>query len=246
MVEKYIKQYIAKSYEVDSHGFLRVVTLMNWLQDMAVENAEKLGFGFEVCRQQNLAWVGSNYLIKIEHFPRLDEPVTIETWPAKAKLWGAIRDFIIKDAENNVIIRACSQWVLIDIEHRRPVMLKKHFPQYEFLPERAIDIEFSKPEAISSFSAKYEHAVRFDDIDINNHVNNAVYPLWASESVEKSFRLTHAPQEIEISFLKEALYGECVEVLTNLNGDESKHLIKDKVSGQDLANCRIKWRKITS
>jgi len=246
MINKYIKQYVAKSYEVDSHGFLRILTLMNWLQDIAVENAEKLGFGFEVCRQQNLAWVGSNYLLKIARFPQLDEQISIETWPAEAKLWGAIRDFVMKDAQNNIIIRASSQWVLIDIERRRPVMLKKHFPQYEFLPERVLNAEFSKPEELTAATAKYEYAVRFDDIDINNHVNNVVYPLWASESVDSAFRLNHTPQEMEISFIKEALYGECVEVLTSMNGAESKHIIKDKTSSQELAYCHIKWRKITS
>jgi hypothetical protein len=31
-----------------------------------------------------------------------------------------------------------------------------------------------------------------------------------------------------------------------MQNDESVHVIKDKNSGQELADCRIKWRKITS
>ena len=87
---------------------------------------------------------------------------------------------------------------------------------------------------------------KIDDIDVNNHVNNAVYPVWASESLNRDFRLTHLPQEIEICFKKEALYGEKVEVRTKINESESFHLILDKNSGAELAECRFKWRELTS
>lgn len=244
-ISKYKKEYIAKSYEVDCHGFLRVLTLMNWLQDIAVENAQYLGFGFDVCREHNLAWVGSNYVIKVKRLPKIGEHVTIETWPAAGKLWGAVRDFVIRDELGEEIVCASSQWVLINYELRRPVLLKKYFPQYNFLPERVIDTDFPKIEATESDRAK-EFMVRFDDIDVNEHVNNAVYPLWASESVDSAYRMTHTVESIEICFKKEAFYGESIEVYCNLQGDESVHLIKDKNSQQELADCRIKWKKITS
>lgn len=244
--EKYTKQYIVKSYEADCNGCLRIVTLMNWLQDIAVENAEILGFGFDICHSRNLAWVGSNYFLQITRLPTLDEHITIETWPAEAKLWGAIRDFLIKDAAGNVIIRAASQWVLIDYDKRRPVPLQKYFPEYTCRAERAIEIDFAKMNAPTEISAVYEHNVRFDDIDINRHVNNAVYVLWASESVDKEFRLTHTPQEIEICFKKEALYGESVLIATYQQQNNSYHTINDKNSGEKLAECRITWQEITS
>ena len=244
-ISKYKKEYVVKSYEADCHGFLRLLTLLNWLQDIAVENAQYLGFGFDVCREHNLAWVGSNYVVKINRLPKIDEHISIETWPAEGRLWGAVRDFIIKDEQGNDIIRASSQWVLINYELRRPVLLKKYFPEYHFLPERTIDTDFPKIEATEGESVK-EFKVRFDDIDVNNHVNNAVYPLWASESVDSSYRLSHTVEGVEVCFKKEALYGESVAVYCDMQGDESVHVIKDKNSGQELAECRLKWRKITS
>ena len=244
-ISKYIKEYVVKSYEADCHGFLRILTLLNWLQDIAVENAQYLGFGFEACREQNLAWVGSNYVIKINRLPKIDEHVIIETWPAEGKLWGAVRDFIIKDEKRNDIIRVSSQWVLINYEVRRPVLLKKYFPEYKFLPERTIDTDFPKIEATEGKTVT-EFKVRFDDIDVNNHVNNAVYLLWASESVDSAYRMSHTVAAVEVCFKKEALYGESVAVYCDMQDNESTHIIKDKNSGQELAECRLKWRKITS
>ena len=62
-VSKYVKEYTVRSHETDCHGFLRVLSLMNVLQDIAVEHAESFGLGLRDCLKQNLAWVGSNYLV---------------------------------------------------------------------------------------------------------------------------------------------------------------------------------------
>lgn len=245
-VRKYKKEYVVKSYEADCHGFLRILTLMNILQDIACENADVLGFGFKECHKHNTTWVGSNYLVKINRLPRIDEHFVIETWPAVGKLWGAIRDFCIKDISGNIIAAASSQWVLIDCERRRPVALSKYFPEYKFLDERVMEDDFHKLPEIENPDFVTEFAVRFDDIDVNNHVNNAVYPLWASESLNSDFRLTHLPQELEICFKKEALYGEKVAVRTKMSESESLHVICDKNSGAELAECRFKWRELTS
>lgn len=244
-VSKYCKEYVVKSYEADCHGFLRLLSLMNILQDIACENADALGFGFDACAARGLAWVGSNYLVKIKHLPRIDEHFIIETWPSGTKLWGGVRDFNIKSAEGEVIVSAISQWVLIDVEKRRPVILSKHFPAYSVLPERALDADFSKLSEVTNPDCIKEFSVRFDDIDVNNHVNNAVYPLWASESTDSAYRLNHLPAELEICYKKEALYGEKVEVRTKQNESESLHTIYDKESGAALADCRIVWREIT-
>lgn len=246
-IAKYRKDYIVKSYEVDCNGFMRIVSLMNLLQEMASENAEILGFGYESCHAKNLAWVGSNYLLLIDRLPVMEEHISVETWPAEGKLWGAIRNFTVKDSRDNIIMRVKSQWVLIDIERRRPVALSKHFPEYNFLNEQVMDKDFSKITDITAPDSVKEFLVRYDDIDLNNHVNNSVYPLWASEAVDYDFRKSHIPQELEICFKKEALLGETVQIMS-IFGDDSEtiHTIRDKKSAEELAQCRIKWRKITS
>ena len=244
-VKKYLKDYVVKSYEADCHGFLRLLTLMNYLQDIACENADALGLGFEACAEQNLAWVGSNYLIEIKRLPRIDEHFSIETWPSGTKLWGGVRDFNIKSADGEIIASAISQWVLIDVERRRPVILSKYFPEYKVLEERALNADFTKFEEFENPDTVTEIAVRFDDIDVNNHVNNAVYPLWASECVGSAFRLSHVPAALEICYKKEALYGEKIIVKTKQNESETLHAICDKESGAVLADCQIKWREIT-
>lgn len=245
-ISKYVKQYTVKSHEADCHGFLRVLSLLNILQDVATENADIIGVGLDICRKHNLSWVGANYLLKIERFPHEHEKFSIATWPAETKLCSVIRDFEVLDEGGNAIIKATSQWVLIDIERRRPVVIKKYFTDYETINERAVTADFMKTYDFPAAEAQYEYRVRFDDIDINKHVNNAVYALWATESVEPAYRFEHLPQEIEICYKKEALYGTTVVVQTQMLSDESLHCVRNKNSDSVLALCRIKWQKISN
>lgn len=243
-VSKYVKEYKVRSHEADCHGFLRVLSLMNVLQDIAVEHAESFGLGLKDCLKQNLAWVGSNYLVQIRHMPQENEVFKIETWPAEAKLWGAVRDFMVTNESGEEIIKASSQWVLINVEKRRPVPVKKYFPNYEVVPERILETDFPKIPKVIEPTNRVEFKVRFDDLDVNQHVNNAVYPLWASESLDDEYRLSHFVKEIEVCYKNEALYGETVVVQSSLQDDVSLHSICDKKSGDELAQCRIRWQKI--
>ncbi|MDO4162573.1 MAG: thioesterase [Pseudomonadota bacterium] len=240
------KEYVVKSYEADCHGFLRLPTLLNLLQDAATDSARELGFGYEKCMELGLTWFGSDYFLEIERLPELHEHFFIETWPAETKLWGAIRDFVVCDAQKNVIMRVSSQWVLIDLARKRPVVLSKYFPEHLVLAERCLPVSFTKIKEPDNFEREDEIKVRFDDIDLNNHVNNAVYPLWASECVEADFRMKHSPKEIEINFKKGAVYGDKVVILSTQSGPETYHSIRESDKTTELARCRIVWRDITS
>ena len=243
-VKKFKKEYVVKSYEADAHGFLRLLALMNILQDAADGSAMELGFGFEDCAKHGVSWVGSNYLLEIKRLPKMHEKFIIETWPAEAKLWGAIRDSVVYDENGNILLKSSSQWVLVDIVRKRPVPLAKHFSDYKALEERALNVEFSRPSAFENPQTEQTFKVRFDDIDINKHVNNAVYPLWASESVNSQWREKNVPAKIELWFKKEALYGQTVKVLTKSEGMMTIHSITDETKENELARCNIVWRKL--
>ena len=215
---------------------------MNIFQDVADSHASQLGIGMEHCLKHGLAWVGSNYHIKIDRMPAWHEKITVTSWPAAETKLGAVRDFEVRDEKQNIIISASSQWVLIDFARKRPVALRENMPDYQVINERALNTDFPKigiperPDVVRHFE------VRYDDIDVNRHVNNAVYPLWATESTENDFRLTHQPQEIEIAFKKETLYGEIIEVVSQIDDNISIHGLTAKDDDREVARLRIVWK----
>lgn len=245
-VGKLSKTYSIRTYECDKHQNLRLLTLMNILQDAADSHADALGVGYEYCHAHGLAWVASNYHVKIFRNPKIHEEVVVNTWPSEEKKLGAIRDYEIKDSSGNLLVQASTQWVLISFENKKPQFLRAHLPEYQVIPEKADNFEFTRLPLPEQFNYQKEICVRFDDIDVNNHVNNAVYPLWMSEAVPQEFRNTHIVTEFEISFKKEALLGETVLVSSYIEGLKSFHHITSLSDGRELAKASFIWAKYKS
>lgn len=243
-VQKYQKEYLIRSYECDKHENLRLLTLMNILQDAADSHADQLGVGFEYCVEHGLAWVAANYHVKINRAPKIHEHVTIQTWPSEEKKLGAIRDYQMYDHQNNLLVQASTQWVLINFATKRPQLLRANLPEYQIISEKADDFEFTKLPLPDQFNYSAEFMVRFDDIDVNNHVNNAVYPLWMSEAVPSEFRNNHIISELEIAFKKEVLVGEKIKVETYLEGLNSFHHIISAEDGHEIAKGAFTWEEV--
>lgn len=244
LLEKASKEYTIRTYECDKHGNLRLITLMNIFQDIADAHASNMGLGLDFCRERGLSWIGANYHLIIEKFPKMHQKVFITSWPAVEKKLGAYRDYLVVDENGKTMIRASSQWILINFEKKRPVGLRENLPQYQVIPERAINTDFPKIEELSKVDLKTDFKIRFDDIDINNHVNNAIYPLWATEGVGIEFRDQHQPKEIEIAFKKEALFGENIMVETQFEELTTHQTIKSLNDGRELARLKILWQNI--
>ena len=241
-MEKFQKEFQIRSYECDMDGFLRIVTLMNILQHAADLSATTLGFGFDFCLNNKLAWVGTNYHIQIKRMPKIHEKIKIQTWPSGENKFMALRDFVIFDENDIEIVKATSQWVLVDVAKKRPVSLTQYLPQYMYIDERVLNSEFAKLPECSEVNAQIEFEARFDDIDLNRHVNNAIYPLWAAETLEPDFLCAHIPAEIEISYKKECLCQEHVVVQTALENLISTHNISSQSEDKELARVRITWQ----
>lgn len=236
------REYAIKSYECDCNGKLRIITLMNIFQDVADSHASKIGVGIEHCLANGLAWVGSNYHIKISRMPEWHEKIVVKTWPSGKSKLIATRDFRVEDANGNTIIVASSQWVLIDFAKKRPVALENNLPEYPLIEERSLDTDFPKYDAPKRDDFIQSVKVRYDDIDVNKHVNNSIYPLWATECVGNDFRAEHQPIELEISFKKECCYGDSVKIRTQVEEKTTLHSITVPADNREVARLRILWK----
>lgn len=242
-MQKFEKEYKIRSYECDQKDDLRLVTLMNILQDMADTHAEMLGLGMEFCLKNGYAWFGANYHIKINRLPRVHEIIKVRTWPSEKKKIGAVRDFEIFDQDNHLLVAASSLWILIDFIKKRPLAIDKAVSGYEPLTERALITDFTKLPPLERTDKICCFDVRYDDIDFNRHVNNAVYLLWAAECSGFEFCLHHMPAEIEIAYKKEGKPDDTINVALQVDENLSRYDIRAQ-DDRELAQLRIKWNNL--
>ncbi|MDR2412912.1 MAG: hypothetical protein LBD50_01740 [Rickettsiales bacterium] len=240
MTEKLVEKRILKTYQTDRYGNIRPLMLMNELQAIADNHAEVLGCGRSYCMDHGLAWVVTHYLIDIKELPREAEELTFITWPAAHDMLKAVRDFEVRGADGRLMVRATSQWILIDIEKRRPLKLSDNLPYWDIIPERALNRAFDK---FQDFEPQKSWTVkcRYDDVDVNQHINNAVYAVWATESVGFEFRNTHKLRGIELNFKKEINPNtKEVAVDTAILEDVSQHKIR--IGDVEHANIVCHWK----
>ncbi|MCL1902507.1 MAG: thioesterase [Alphaproteobacteria bacterium] len=239
-MQKHIETKSLKTYQMDRHGLLRPIMLMNELQAVADTHAEKLGRGRTYCAENSIAWVVTHYLIEIINMPRENQEIEMSTWPSARDSLRAVRDFRIRDAATGAeLVRATSQWVMIDLNARKPMRLDEIMAGWDALPERALDRTFEKFPDFEADTFTSVHP-RFDDVDVNQHINNAVYAVWATEALGFEFRDTHKLRKIDINFKKEIKPASTDLVIeSRLDDMISRHMIKSADS--EHANIVCEW-----
>ena len=242
-IRKQVHTFTVKSFECDRNDTLRLLTLLNLLQDIADDSANEIGIGYDYLRTIGKAWVLIAMNVQIDRMPHLQEEITIKSWPSDTSALYTEREFEVWSASGERIIRACSQWIVIDFKTRRPMHLKECLLEYEPIREKVIlEDRFPKLPAPERDDYTERFLVRYDDIDRNDHVNNAIYSLWASESLVPKYRIEHEPAGMIINFRKEGLFGEKILVHTQMDGDTSLHSIEAVDDSRELARVRFTWR----
>ena len=242
MTNKLVETRILQAYQCDKFGYIRPLILMNELQSIADRHAEILGCGRTYCMENNIGWVVMYYLVDIIELPVEGEELTFITWPSCQDALRATRDFEIRGSDNRLMVRATSQWILIDMAHRRPLPLANHLSPDVVTPIRAYSCAFEK---FQDFETNKTHIMkcRFDDIDVNQHINNAVYAVWATESVGYIYRTQHKLRKIDIQFKKEVSPDTPeIQIDVAIDGLITRHKIKSGDTEHAVVICH--WEEI--
>ena len=238
--------FTVRTYEAGPDAHATIQTIVRYLLEAASNHAEALNLAKTYLDPKGLAWVLYGLHIQIERYPAWREAVRVETWPSKKEMLHALRDFLIFDAEENIIGRAVSSWMMIDTKTRRAVRLPDFMQSFENTAHsRAIETAPGKLPAPAQKSLSATFAVRYSDLDMNRHVNAAVYLTWAMEVVPAELRESHFLEKVQLNFRSEATYGQKVFVEAEVKQKEScytlLHRISENSGGRELCRVVSRW-----
>lgn len=243
------KEFPIRYHELDKHGLLRPVTLLNLIQDAGGMHAARLGVSVRDLRRHGLTWVLSRVHLSVDRYLHGDDVIHVRTWPATREGLFSCREFEMRDGNGDLFSRATSSWAVLDFASRRPVRLQDCLPEYPLTPCRALDDDFTSlphlPDTTDDTFRELPFLVRRSDQDSNHHVNNTVYTDWALEAVPDDVAAGHL-QSLEVSFRAEALYGQRIlsQSVTSRSGNESEclHRIVNSSDRRELARLRTRWK----
>lgn len=227
------------SYECSADHFLKPECFMLLCQEMAELHAEQNGLGYEWSISNHMVWVEVQGTFEFERRPQWKEKVFLRTNTGKASALQARRFVEMTDEAGKVIARADLLWVLIDIDSRRPIPLKRAgLEMADDCP--AITAPFPKAEAADAApAATAAFAAQRRDVDFNGHINNSAYLTWTLDTMPAEMTEGKNPARINIQFKHETFCGQSVTVEHRAEGAITRH----RVMGDDTlrAEIGIEW-----
>lgn len=207
---KYSKKYQILVNDVDFTKKLKLSAAFNYFQEIAGLHSSNLGIGFNTIeKEKGVAWVLIRMRVDMIRYPVWNEEVILETWPQLPKKYRFERDFYIKDLEDNIIAKAVSTWVIVDVqtkELRKAETIAIDYP--EIITERAIDCTLGKINPYGQRKIAYERVIGCSDIDMNGHLNNSKYVDFIMDCFTMDSLKEYHAKSIQVQYISEALVGD--------------------------------------
>lgn len=237
---KYSEHYQVPFYESDAFQNMKVSAMLAQALQLSGIQSTLLGRSdVWLAEQFNYFWAVIEHEVEVTRLPNFNEEIIIETEATSYNKFFCYRDFWFKDLSGNTLVKSKSTWVLMDRETRKVERVKDEIVEpYE--SEKTSKIlrphQFVKKSKMEN-PIEVTYPVRFSDLDMNGHVNNAKYYDWAADMVGLEFLKTHQPEKIFIKYNHEVLYGEMMTSAMSHNGRTTYHSIND-----DSAQIEITWK----
>ena len=241
------KEYEVQYYEIDFRKKLLVTSLMNYFGDVATKQSEDIGGGIDYLKQEGIAWVLYKWDIHINKYPHYGEKISVETRPYSFRKFYGYRIFKVLDDKGNVIASANSIWLLIDKEKRKVIRITEDMYKMYGVAENEIKpLIIKKIKLPEQFDIEKSFDVRYSDIDTNRHVNNVKYVDWIVETIPLDIVLNFTIKNLNITYEKEALYGEKIKIYTDLQKKDNSYISLHKIVDQEekeLSVIEAVWEK---
>ena len=213
--------------EVNSRKRLTLPSLLDYLQDCCIFQSEELGIGVDYMAERHIAWILSSWQIEILASPGLGERIRVNTWPYDFKGFYGYRNFTVEDDRGEILARANSVWVFMDIEKMRPVrifgeVIERYQDGFgEALAGPWADRKIAVPR---QWERKSPIRVAGFQIDTNHHMNNGKYIQAAEEFLPEGFEV----RGLRAEYKKAAVLGDVLYPLVTVEADSVTVVLADE------------------
>ena len=232
-------EYRLRWMDFDKYDRLQPFALFDIFQDVATMQAEEMGIGRDAMLAEGVFWVIIRQKYEVVREPGHYQAVRVKTWPHTPSRFSFLRDFFVCDEEGELLIKATSEWVLLDAATRKFASVADHYDASasEFVADRAFE---RKPRRVLSFDEGNRPVVellpRYSDIDLNGHVNNASYLHYVIDALNPGAE--GSIKSLQLDYRYEVLPDEPIAMHTLVEG-ESVRLKGVRSDGQVAFLCGI-------
>lgn len=226
---------------LDFSGHWRMADMFSELADLATEHAQSLNV-WNPSMAGSYGWVVSKYHFRILKPLTQQDEIHISTWPSTGTRVVFPRYYQVKNGHDEICIEGVGLWTLLDLKNRRITMPSRvgiTFPEQLAAPlDISVEASFSDDEG---YTFMEERQVRYSDIDVNQHLNNARYIEWTCDLIDCHRFKEGYIADLSIYFKKETAPGQILTL--EMKEVDDQFFVRGMRDGQMHFMVEGQWKK---
>ena len=208
----YENEYPVRVIDTDLFRLCRPSSLMNFMQEAAMEHVVELGFGTDELAKKHAIWMLVRMKYTIHRPIRGGEVLRIKTWGRRPTGAFVIRDYELYVGQERVG-EAVSTWVLGDMENQSLLRAEDLLS-----PEGALEMDhpqekLGKIRMPKEMEEVGERRIGYSETDLNGHANNTRYADYACDAIRFETLAGYHVKELQITYSAECLAGQSIRLL---------------------------------
>jgi len=249
--------------DLDGSGTVSPANYLRYLIETAWDWGDAVGLGVDASQTLGMFWVLRESEIRFLRPLRHNDIFNFTIWLVNWQRVRGTRCFELTLKESgDVIAQGTQQIVGMDVRTGRPAS-----PPEDLIDKLRLDSprvfpidRFPKITAVEN-SYVSQRQVELMDLDVYEHVNNATYVNYAEEAIALDFAsrgwspvrlaeadLTVATRRLHIQYLAQAVWGETLNISTQLFGINeaggSRYVHMTRADGSPVTECILDWELV--
>lgn len=236
---KNIRTYELRYTDVDAYDNLKISALLSLLEESACRSSDELGFGYLALKEKDLGFIVANFHIELKRNIKLNEDITIHTWPLKPRLSAFLRDSEIYVGKEKVGV-VTSRWFMISTKTYSIMPSTVFFSESDFVNyniQRSVEFNSWKLLKSTNTNIVYSRAIKLSDYDHYFHVNNTKYADYLFDVFSADFFKDKIIASIDIAYVKQSKEGEVLDFFVDNCG--SFYLIEGRVNDELRVQMKV-------
>ena len=224
---------------VDVNRKLSVPSIFRLFQDVAMSDADKVGYGKRQTIDRGWLWVFTRIYLEIDELPFYESTANFITYPNGSRGGFLFNRQALINANNKILVRIASQWAIMDATTRKLVLK----PNFEDVDESNKFVPLVMPDKTSQACETqflYSRKIRYSDCDLNSHLNNVRYVDFIVDINDSKFYEKYRIYHLLINYKHEVHDND--ELYIYVNRDKS--YVEGKINNNVCFNAFIEYKQI--
>ena len=221
MQKTFDETFTLRSRDCDLCNKWRPSAILESMQDAAGTHSMLLGCGRDELIRNNMVWVLARCELHMDRYPCSGERITLHTFPTPTRLFFFPRYYIFTDEHGEMIGKAGTLWILLDIQTRHmlpPGDVAKLIPD-----NRDLSVPMNLPATVGQLQGEEfitDYLPAYTDLDVNGHVNNTRYADILCNTLGIRTMAEYEPERIILNYNREIRPEHRVTLHRIMRGNE--------------------------